>query len=64
MFILQALLQPLRTEMGSKMLHFKVNIRFDATLKESHPSSQKIKWHLVYLEFGKKKPKFPIWGFN
>lgn len=49
MFILQALLQPLRTEMGSKMLHFKVNIRFDATLKESHPSSQKIKWHLVYL---------------
>lgn len=49
MFILQALLEPLRTEMASKMLHFKVNIRFDATLKENHLSSQKIKWHLVYL---------------
>lgn len=64
-FSLQALLQPLRTDVVSKTLHFNVNIRFETCLKESRPSSQKIKWHLVYyLEFGKKKPKFPIWGFN
>lgn len=28
----KALIQPLRTDRGSKIMHFKINLRFDATL--------------------------------